>query len=72
MKKQIIGLAAVLVVILLVLYGAKKIPGLDIKAEKVPEKETGIPGGTEGTFDAGNGEVLAAENETKGMWKTAL
>lgn len=68
MKKQIIGLAVVLVVILLVLYGAKKIPGLDIKAEKVPEKETGIPGGTEGTFDAGNGEVLAAENETKRLY----
>ena len=68
MKKQIIGLAVVLVVILLVLYGAKKIPGLDIKAEKVPEKETGIPGGTEGMFDAGNGEVLAAENETKRLY----
>lgn len=68
MKKQIIGLAAILVVILLVIYGAKKIPGLGIKAEKVPEKETGTLAEADGSFEAGSGEILAAENETKRLY----
>ena len=59
MKKQIIGLAAILVVILLVIYGAKKIPGLGIKAEKVPEEKTGTLEGADGVFEAGRGEFLA-------------
>lgn len=68
MKKQIIGFAAVVVAILLVLYGAKKIPGLSIKAEKVPEKKPGNVALAEGTIESGAGEVLAAENETKKLY----
>ncbi len=68
MKKQIIGLAAVLAAVILVWNGASKISGMGIKAGNKPEKKTEALKEAVGTFEAGSGEVLAAENGTKKLY----
>ncbi len=68
MKKQIIGLIAIVAAVILVFTGVKKIPGMGIKAQQAPKKETGTLKEAVGTFAAGDGEVLAAENGTKKLY----
>lgn len=68
MKKQIIGLIAIVAAVVLVINGAEKISGMGIKAGVVPKKETGTGQEAIGSFAAGDGEVLAAENETKRLY----
>ncbi len=68
MKKQMIGLAVALLAVILIWNGVSKIPGMRIKAEKVPETKTEMLKEASGTFEAGSGEVLAAENGTKKLY----
>lgn len=68
MKKRITVTIAVVVVCLLVVLGIKKIPEMQVKANPLPEKETEAVKEALGTFEAGNGEILAAENDTRNLY----
>lgn len=68
MKKQTIVIIAAAATCLLVLLGVTKIPSMKIKSGQLPEKTAQQTREGIGTFEAGSGEVLAAESETKKLF----
>lgn len=68
MKKKTMVLAAAVVIVLLVWLGVTKIPALQLRKSAPPPKETAQAQEAIGGFEAGSGEVLAAESDTKKLW----
>lgn len=68
MKKKTMVLAAAVVIVLLVWLGMTKIPALQLRKSAPPPKETAQAREAVGEFEAGSGEVLAAESDTKRLW----
>lgn len=68
MKKQTIVLVTAAVVCLVGWLGVTKLPALRIKAGTLPEKAEASVREATGVLEAGSGEVLAAENETRKLY----
>lgn len=68
MKKRQFGLIGIVVLCILAIWGITKIPSLRIKAEALPQREREAVKQSEGSLEAGSGEVLAAENEVRRLY----